>query len=235
MITLLVFTDGRPHVLQQTLASAAEHLHGPITERVIVDDSGSNERRAALATMYPDYRVISWGERKGFAGTIAAAWRGITMTPEADPFIFHLEDDFTFERDVDLDEMATVLQHRPELAQMALRRQPVNDVEIAAGGIVEQWPGEYEDKWQHLPIDRTEVGPDTNLVAWLEHRLFWTTNPSLYRSSTCALGWPEQPRSEAAFTAQLLEDPAVRFGYWGARSDQPWVRHIGARRAGTGY
>lgn len=83
------------------------------------------------------------------------------------------------------------------------------------------WPGEYEDR-----TDGTHH--------WLEHRLFFTTNPSLYRRSLADRRWPDAPDSERKFTDQLRAD-GRSFAFWGARHDGTWVTHIGDQRVGTGY
>lgn len=228
MIALLVFTDGRDELLAQTLASADDNLCGPITRRVIYDDTGSEDHRRSLFHAYPGCQVV-WHQdgRQGFGGAIRAAWAALdhpdTFRPADERFVFHLEDDFTFNRPVDLAAMATVLDRRPHLAQLALRRQPWNDEERGAGGIVEQHPDDFR-----------EVS-DADGYVWLEHRRFFTTNPSLYRRALCASSWPTGPNSEGRFTHQLLQDHDLRFGYWGARDSGEAVTHIGRERAGVGY
>lgn len=249
MIALVVFTDGRGHLLEHTLASAAEHLQGPITETFLVvdgegDDDGFAHAYRMVETAFPDaqHGVLRHGRRLGFGGSIKAAWRDLANESEFSDarLVFHLEDDFTFNRDVDVSAMAWVLDHRPNLVQLALRRQPWNDEERSAGGIVECHPEAYEEHdagaisnaEYAIPLSQIEWSP----LQWLEHRLFFTTNPSLYRRDLCALGWPGDERfSEGKFTHRLLEDPEVRFGFWGARDSGEWCHHIGEHRVGTGY
>lgn len=239
MIALVVFTDGRWHYLEQTVRSAAAQLSGPISTVVLVVDGGlrvTPSQWRPVSNAFPDaaFLLQAHRERLGFGGTIGAAWEALAAI-ECE-YVFHLEDDFIFRRRVDLDAMAWILGEFPSLAQMALRRQPWNDAEKIAGGIVEQWPHEYID-WLH---------PDPALGVdhqWLTHRLFWTTNPSLYRRELCTLGWPPGDKSEPRFAHQLLTEglpwdvdaDAVRFGYWGARDSGEWVHHIGAQRVGDGY
>ena len=79
--------------------------------------------------------------------------------------MFHQEQDFTFNEPVELNRMAQVLDRNPHLMQMAMRRQPWNPIEEAAGGIVESDPDAY-----------LEVSD--GLSTWLEHRKFFTTNRS---------------------------------------------------------
>jgi hypothetical protein len=118
--------------------------------------------------------------------------------------------------------MISVLRSRPNLAQLALRRQPWNDAERRAGGIVEQFPSQWAD---------CHDGRN----GWLESRTNWTTNPSLHPREVCDLTWPEVPESEGHFSRVLLASPEIRFGYWGSRDSGEWCEHIGRHRVGTGY
>lgn len=197
---LLFITDGRP-CAEQTLASAAEHLP-PLDACVIVDDS--------------DHEL-------GFAGAIAAGWEAILQT--GCDFVFHLEDDFTFNAPVPLESMGQVLKVRPHIAQVALKRQPWSEEERAAGGVIEAHPDDFSSA-------RAPVGIGAYLY-YTEHRRFFTTNPSLYRASLCEQGWPQEPESEGKFTARLLGQ-GYRFAYWGGKADPPVCEHIG-QRAGVGY
>lgn len=223
-IALLVITDGRKDCITRTIPSALEQLDDRlVTERWIYDDSGDSAHRAWLADTFPRFQLV-WhpAGRQGFGGAIREAWH-ILRARSNEPFVFHLEDDFTFNRTVDLPAMLGVLVDHPHLVQLALRRQPWNPQECAAGGIVEQHPHDY--------IDRTD---GTN--HWLEHRRFFTTNPSLYRRSLCHEGWPDVEHSEGHFGIDLLaKHPDWRFGFWGARDSGEWVTHIGHQRNGTGY
>ena len=136
--------------------------------------------------------------------------------------MFHLEDDFTFNRDVHLEALANVLDWNPRVVQLALRRQPLGH-ETAAGGFLHHDPAAYEQL-------------NHGTLAWIEHRRFFTTNPSLYRRQLLVdHEWPAGDQSEGAFTARLLEDPETRFGYWGSAGSGEWVHHIGDERKGHGY
>lgn len=222
MIALVVITDGRDEWLQETIASARANLLGPIGERWMYDDSGDEAYRAELRKRYPGFHHFDAGPRQGFGGAIRAAWARLRESSTA-PLIFHLEQDFTFNRMVNLNAMATVLEQQPHLVQMALRRQPWNQSERDAGGIIEQHPDDYAEACD---------GVNT----WLEHRRFFTTNPSLYRRDLILdHDWPDVEHSEGVFTHQLLADPDLRFAFWGTRRLPPWVEHVGRDRVGTGY
>lgn len=228
-VDLVVITDGRRDHIGDTIRSAGENLHGaPVERRWIYDDSGDVDNLRWLERRFPEFDV--WQHpagRQGFGGAIREVWRRVVAEGRG-RFVFHLEDDFTFNRPVNLAHLAEILDDRPELVQLALRRQPWNDEERRAGGIVEQHPGDY--------VDRSARLRDGTSVEWLEHRRFFTTNPSLYRAELANVGWPEGDHSEGRFGVDLLrDDPDRRFGYWGARSSGEWVTHNGHTRNGTGY
>lgn len=219
MITLLVITDGRRECLEHTLDSFTTNVDQSLIEHtVIVNDSPDPDYRDFVDDLGFDLHVPPAPRKRGFAGAIAAGWANLIGTE----YVFHLEDDFTFNRTVDLPALAGVLQEHPHLVQMALRRQPWNELEIEAGGVVESHPDWYEDA-----TDGTHH--------WLEHRAFFTTNPSLYPTWVTALGWPQCPNSEGVFSHLIFGDAARRSGYWGHRDDAPWVHHIGAQRIGIGH
>lgn len=223
MLTLLVMTDGRADCLARSVASY-DRLHGPITDRVIHDDSGDPAYRAHLTDTYHGWTVVSTGQRSGFAGAYRSAWQWLRSHGRTD-WVFSTEDDFVIADDVDLDAMVRVMAWRPYLCQMALLRQPWNDQETAAGGIVAMHPGDYAD-----------CG-DGNGHHWLTHRRHFTTNPHLVRRSFILdHDWPQGTESEGRFGIGLFADsPAIHAAYWGRRDDPPRVEHIGLQRVGTGY
>lgn len=220
-IHLMVITNGRGPLMLQTIDSAEKNLIGPIASRTIIDDSQKPAYADWLERMFPNFLQYHAPISRGFAGAIQSGWARIPGDADC---VLHLEDDFTFTEPVDLEAMAAVLGRHPHLAQLVLKRQPVNDLEAAAGGVIECWPDEY--------VDKTDYATG---VTWCEHRLFFSTNPSLYRRSLTEVGWPDAPASEAKFTQLLLQDPDARFAFWGAKTDPPKVTHIGSHRTGTGY
>jgi hypothetical protein len=229
MIGLIVITNGRDDYLAKTIASFDNMVDGDVGVRLLYDDTGDAMHVRQMVERYGDRFHVAPSRdtirARGFGGAIHYCWQwvcGWNVVGDKIDHVFHLEDDFTFNRPVDLAHLARVLDKHPYLAQLALRRQPWNATEREAGGVVEAMPDAYVE-CEHE--DR----------AWLEHRLFWTTNPSLYRASLCEFGWPVVPRSEGIFTHLLRQDPDVRFGYWGARDSGEWVTHIGEQRTGNGY
>lgn len=194
-VCLLLISDGRDEYLERTIASAQEML--PTFDQLVTIDDSAHEL--------------------GFAGAIQAGWREV-----ATDYVLHLEQDFTFNAPVPVGRMVRLLERHPHLAQVALKRQPWNAAERAAGGIVELHPDDF--------VERYDDG-----AVWTEHRRFFTTNPSVYPSRLCELGWPQIHESEGIFTHRLLENPDLRFAFWGGKFDAPLVTHIGETRAGVGY
>lgn len=217
-IALMVITDGRGECLQKMLTSFV-NVWGPIDNHLVVNDSADPEYARWLEMMLPEFEFIHHKERRGFCGAIQSGWAAI---PDDVDFVFHVEDDFVFEREVNLLHMAMILSRNPYLAQMALLRPPVSPEEKRAGGLIQMWPDQYHDR-------------EDNGLSWIEHRLFFTTNPCLYRRSLIERGWPDAPRCEEEFGRRLMEDPDVWFAFWGRREDGPWVDHVGYERVGGGY
>lgn len=221
-IALLVMTDGRDECLDVTLRNALIALVGPITQVVIHDDTGDADHRTRLAGEFPDATVIGADERLGFGGAVRNAWAHL-RTLDVD-WVFWLEDDFLITRAIPLKTWIDVMEARPYLAQIALERQPWNEREREAGGILEQHPG----AWTFHQAAGDWLYPQE----WREHRLFFTTNPCLIRRSLLDREWPEGAESEGHFGIELFSDPDVRSAFWGRGQ---WCEHIGEQRVGVGY
>jgi hypothetical protein len=154
----------------------------------------------------------------GFCGAIRYGWDRLREVRRDFDYVWHQEEDWRFLRSFSLKSMARVLSDEPSVAQVALRRGPE--------------PGETQPLVEAFAADFEER--ITGLEVWLEHRLFWTTNPCLYRAELLdEYQWPEGPLCEAAFGQTLITE-GCSFAYWGARTDEPWIEHTGAR-TGLGY
>ena len=237
---LIVLTDGRG-LLAGTLASFAAHVSPAPAEVYIHGDGEAGVREAYDAAAHfgpalsPNWTVGGTTERQGFCSAVAECWEEAGQPGPG--FVYWLEDDFLHTRDVDLRELAWVLAHDAELAQIALCRGPANEHEERAGGLVASRPDEYQqetawfDKFNGPPED---LRSSHELVErpWLRHRSYWTTNPSLFRKALAAAHpWPAVPKCEGLFGASLRQI-GFSFGLWG--SGEPWVDHVGHRQ-GKGY
>jgi uncharacterized protein YndB with AHSA1/START domain len=198
-VGLLLISDGRDDYLRTSLRSLRRELP-PFDVCVHIDDR--------------DHKL-------GFGGAIQEGWRQLLETDAQ--YVWHAEGDFTYNRPISFEHMRAVLDAHPHLVQLALRRQPWNPQEKAAGGQVEIDPGGY--------TDRSWAGHQ-----WLEHTKNFTTNPSLYPRWVMDEGWPDGDQSEGRFGGELLKRrPELRFAYWGSRASGEWCHHIGYLRKGRGY
>jgi len=223
VIVLAVTTDGRAECIERAIPSLLTRVSGLDGPRLIFDDSGDRRYRRWLRSRFgPEgFSVVGSGPRCGQGLALRAMWRRLRSEEfAAHEWVMHVEDDFVYERDVDAGDLRAVLAARPYLAQMALLRQPWFPAEKQAGGIVARDPEAYA-----FVTDGRH--------RWLEHRLWFTLNPCVYKRRLCSREWPPGRRHEWRLGRELCRDPYVRFGLWG--EGEPWVTHIGERRVGRGY
>lgn len=201
-LALMVITDGRWDYLQRTLQSAAEMLDYPWSQRILVDDSGEE-----VGFCPTKFDFVKNTPRRGLAGAIQSGWDALDT--EVD-YVFHLEDDFIFPEPVDIDLMLEILEYEPDLAQIALLRQPWSPQEEQAGGIYWIEPDRFKQKH-----------------GYVEQKHLFTFNPCLYHASVAR---DYRAGLEAELTADLLKD-GYKFGYLGELNNDPKTIHIGLRRS----
>lgn len=207
---LIVITHGDGETLEATLDSFHEMVTPSPFEMTLIQDGGARMPRVGL---WP-WTIVSLGTRQqGFCAVMREAM--VEALAGDSPHIFLLEHDFEFLRPIDLEPVAEVLDAVPMLAQMSFMRGPVNVEEEAAGGVI----------GKHGRENFAEMG------RWLEHRVYWTTNPSLFPQSIAGYPWPPAPECEGHFGLSLWPDGWTS-GIWGLGEE--WVRHTGVR-SGFGY
>jgi hypothetical protein len=210
-ISLVVITDGRQSCIEQTIDRFNELINYDFFEKLIINDSGDPRYHEFLVNRFPQFNVISHEQRRGLAGAVQSAWDSVSK--ESD-YVFHLEDDFVFNKSIDISHLAFLLRKNPHLVQMALVRAPVNPPEEEVGGFVFQHLADYSQKEDLF-----------------EHGRLFTLNPSLYPMSTVKMGWPDHG-GESEFTSKVHTiDKDYRFGFYGNIYDPPLVTHIGGRRS----
>jgi len=223
-VTVVVHSGGKPEswparreYLAASIESLAAQVSGPIVQRVVYDCWGDAAVRAQLEAMAKPYGfyVVGPAAPVDFTEGMKAMWGYLRKRAKGD-YVFQTEDDFVYERPVDLRQLIAALADDEGLAQMALLRDACYPDERETGGIL-GWP---------MPAFTFREG-------WFEHRQFFTLNPSLFRSSLTRHPWPGGRHSETTFGRQLFNDKRVRAAFWGAGEE--WVRHIGVVRAGEGY
>lgn len=223
---LTMTTSGRRECFDRTVDSFSRMVFPAPAAIYIWDDgrkTGVQQDLSDTPLHAPDVRVEGTRRAKGFCEATAQCWDAADSAYASVPWAFHLEDDFEIVRAIDLEEIAHVMSLEPNLKQMALMRDAVNERERLAGGLVLSRPGEFT---------RMGAGGGTT---WLRHRSYWTTNPSLFRTRFAhEFPWPRREQHcEGIFTHELLAAmPQAVFGAWGV--GDAWCHHIGVR-AGSGY
>lgn len=225
-VTVVVHSGGsddtwneRTAYLVESLASLEANLQGAVVQRVVYSDWPRGRNPALEALVEPFGYYVAGEGNLGYTGSRRALWTYLSRRAKGD-YIFSTEDDFVYDQPVDLAAMAGILRSDPDLAQLALLRDAYYQAERDKGGIL---------GWDRASF--RQVGQNGD--ARLEHRLFFTANPSLFRKTLTHRPWPTGPSSERLFGDALVRGSATRFAFLGTGT--PAVRHIGAVRAGGGY
>lgn len=222
-VTAIVRTGGEPDrwaerrgYLERSLASLEENVTGPIVQRVVYSDWGP-ERRDELAEIADRHGFYVAGEgHLGYGRAVARLWRYIGDRAKGS-HVFLTEDDFIYSPGIDVGAMAATVRDHPHLRQLALLRQPCYPREMTEGTVL-GWPADQF----------TDAGDR------LEHRLFWTMNPSVFGRGIVRTAWPTRASSERLFGDTVLADPRARVAFWGSTTE-PKVEHIGVVRAADAY
>jgi hypothetical protein len=213
----LEVADERLGYLERSLSSLEASLTGPVEQRVVYSDWPDEvvPRVREIAERHGFY--VAGSGHHGYVGSTQRLWKYIVGRVKSD-FVFLAEDDFLYLEPVDLVPMMGVLAKSPSLRQIALLRE--------AAYPKEKEPGDHILGW-----DRSSFTQRGNV---LEHRNFWTMNPSLIRRSLVTrYPWPAGNSSERLFGDLVLKDPDAAVGFWG--TGEPWITHIGETRAGGPY
>lgn len=209
-VSLIVITDGRQHCIDKTIPSLYQNINYNFYEKIIINDSGDSRYNQYLKSKFPEFNIVSHIDRRGLAGAVQSAWSCISKETD---YIFHLEDDFIFNENINIQQMIDILEYNNHLVQLALVRAPVNPPEEEVGGFVFQNLHSYSQKDQ-----------------FFEHGRLFTLNPCLYPYSTTLIGWPDHG-GESEFTSLVhSKNSNLLFGYLGNIYDAPKVTHIGGIR-----
>ena len=220
-----VLTDGRKKYIEECLPEWVEWLDDLITDKFIIDDSGDDQYRKWLSEKFPSFSVIPVGEeRMGYCEAMSKVFDVVKMSGK--PYCLHTEDDFLLKRRFDIDSAIKVLEKNKSLSQVSFIREPWYQNEIEHGGLIEA----IED---HSPSVKFKQ-MNTDGVEWIDHTAYWTCNPSIFPSWLTKFQWPSGDWSESRF-ARLIFSKGKSAGILGARSDSPYVEHIGGERYGTKY
>lgn len=153
----------------------------------------------------------------GMAGAVEKAWKWALDIGAH--FLFHCEEDFVFHHRVPIRAMRRVLETNPQLAQIALKRQPWSPAEVDAGGFMELNVDAYRQcDW------------------FVEHDLLFTLNPCLIPRRTLELVWStSHPEGAERAITEACADKGLSFAYYGNVEDPPLCEHVGTQRATEGW
>lgn len=222
-VALVVHSGGSADVwpvrrgyLERSLASLGEMVDYPFERKVIYSDWPDGTDIEELAQAH-GFSVEGKGNL-GYTKSMQALWQYIREQPSS--HVFLTEDDFTFDREVDIAQMVEVLDGNPHLVQISLLRNPVFEPETKPGTILGHPTAAFTLR---------NGGP----VAWLEHTRYFTVNPTLISRALCNRPWPATQHSEAVYGRQILRKGQHHAAIWG--KGEQWVTHIGAERTGGPY
>lgn len=220
-VSLVIITDGRLEYLEQTLMSLSNNVKYPYFEKLIINDCEDEVFKKSVGYLSEFYglKPIHHEKKRGFAGSYDTAFKNVSRETN---FVFFSEDDFTFNEEIEIGRMIFILNYNRNLVQCCLKRQPWNEQEKEAGGIIEQLPELYDER-------------SVADVKWTEHRLFYSTNPNLTPFWVIEKGWPLLPKSEEEFSKKLFSNPNLRSCFYGGKFESPTVTHIGFNRSGFNY
>ena len=214
--------DERLDYLARSLASLETSVKGPVVQRVVYSDWPDEivPRVREIADRFGFY--VAGAGHHGYVLSTQRLWRYINDRVKAD-YVFLAEDDFLYLKEIDLAAMVGVLSRVTRVKQIALLRAPAYQREF-----------EGESQGAILGWDKDSFTIQSlNGESWMEHRNFWTMNPSLFRKNIVRNPWPEKQNSERIFGDRLLKDPVATVAFWG--TGDPWMQHIGETRAGGPY
>lgn len=209
--------NNRKEYLERTI-STIPNLHGDISRILVNDDSGDPDFQQWLLDQGFE---VNQSNRSGFTGAMISSRNVLKDDPNE--WIFHLEEDFLILEKINLLDIIEVMEQNPHIVQVVLQRQGIGQRERKMGGVMKSHPERYEEKTDGKNF-------------WCEHRVNYSTNPSLYRKSFVVENqWPDVKNSERHFSKTIFKNPLLRCAYWGKRDDSPKVYHIGDVRNGFYY
>lgn len=203
--TIVVTSCGRFDLLRETLASLLKHLERPAKRVLVIEDSGDEAVRGALADLGAPIEVIVNNPQLGQMKSLDKVYALVDT-----PYVFHCEDDWEFFRDGFLAESFALLKARPDVSMVALRpREELNP-------LVREMPVERLGALEYFTLDPS-----------LHPEYFsYSFNPGLRRlediralGSLAAIG--HEPDVSYAFKQR---------GMRMANLQHPAVRHIGDGR-----
>ena len=116
MVTTVLTSCGRLDLLERTIDSFFKCLDYPVERFILIDDSGDPEVHEQIRKNYSQFDLILNEENIGLIKSIDKAYSKVET-----PFIFHLEDDWEFNRSGFMSKSIKILKANPTIMQVWLR------------------------------------------------------------------------------------------------------------------
>lgn len=208
--SVVVTSCNRFDLLKATLSSLLSHLDGPVSQVIVIEDSGNRDIFDAVSEYGKDINIIFNERQLGQISSIDKAYSKIK-----DEYVFHCEDDWEFFRGGFISESFKILDHFPKVSMVGLRsRQELNPLVRATPP---QKMGEVS-----FFLMNPQLHP--------EH-FSYSFNPGLRRMADYRQLGPFLPIGQeddisyafkkAGFQIANLENPAVRHIGFGRHVDDP--------------
>ena len=120
-VTVVCTACGRPDLLERTLESFFQYNTYPITEFIVIEDSGVDGINDALQAKWPE---IKWMHNKKRVGQVKSIDRAYGEV-ETD-YIYHLEEDWQHYRSGFMEKSIPILESDPKILQVWIR--PLHDM-----------------------------------------------------------------------------------------------------------
>lgn len=217
-VTLVITSCGRFELLKKTLDSFFKFNAYPITECIIIDDSGTVTNLDFLKEHIPvSTKFIVNDQNIGQIQSIDKAYKEVNT-----PYIFHCEDDWEFFKSGFIEESFKILD--------------------ADNKVITVWLRSHSDTMRH-PIEQV-ITKNNNVeyyyltIGYLGKWHGFTLNPGLRRTSDCLKLYPYSNLEVMVRKKKMMligeADLSVHFfnmGYRGAITTdvEGFVRHIGGK------
>lgn len=178
MITVVLTSCGRVELLKRTIDSFNKFNTYPITDFIIVDDSGNSKVHQEIKKYYSDYNLILELKNRGQIICIDDAYSKVKTL-----YIFHCEDDWEFTKSGFIEPSLKILEQEKTIMQIWIlwgNKHPVEPEVFKAGDIQYRLLGHDINNWWHgftfnpglrRLSDWQKIGPYMKIGIYDESRL----------------------------------------------------------------
>jgi hypothetical protein len=133
MVTVVITSCNRLNLLKRTIDSFMKYNTYPITEYILIDDSGDKKAHEWIRATYPDFKLLLDTHHRGQVHCIDNVYSHVTT-----PYLFHLEDDWEFTRESFIEPSLKILEAELKIMQAWLmwgNAHPILPAKYKIGGV----------------------------------------------------------------------------------------------------